>query len=471
MSGWIAIAVLGWVTLTMAMDLFVLDRPGRAPSVQGALSRTAIAVAAAIAASVGIVYLAPADTAERAVREFLAAWLLEFSLSLDNLFVFALILAVLAVPPDAARRVLVAGLPLAIALRAGMIFGGLELLGRWPWLSYAMGVLLLLSALRMLVTREPETDPSRNFVVRFARRLYPVSAGFDGRRFITRVGTRRAATPLALALIMIASADFILSFDSVPALFTVTRDPVLAFAASALALSALCGLYFALGVLEARTRLIKLALAFLLVYLSIKMFIFHRHPIPVEITLAVIAIHLGAAVIGTIVLAHRLRVRTPGQREPSEPVLGEDVDRIARAALGRARKLIALVVGLSIVGLSIPIGMLPGPGGIAVFIIGMAILASEFIWARRLMARVRDQASHVAARADSLLTARPRPWLIPPVIGLTLAAVALVIWLTPLPPRAVIFASLGPLTLEIIWAYRTLERWRRLRRDRDARAL
>lgn len=464
MNAPIAIAAIAWLALTTALDLFLFDRAGRVPGARGALVRTSLGVVAALAAGIAVSILAPPDDAERAAREFLAAWILEFSLSLDNLFVFALIVSVLGVPPDAVRRVLLVGLPVALCLRAGMIFGGLELLSLAPWLTYALGVLLLLSALKMLVTREPETDPSRNVVVRVARRLYPVSVGFHGRSFLTRVDGRLAVTPLAVALIMIESADVFLALDSVPALFTVTRDPSLAFAASALALATLRSLYFALHHLEARTRLFKLALALLLVFLSVCMFVSPRHTVPVEITLAVIALLLGVAVVSTILMAHRLQVRTPGRHEPREPVLGQDVDRLARAALSRARKLIALVVGLTIIGLSIPIGLLPGPGGIAVFIIGMAILASEFIWARRLMARARDHAAHLAARADTILTRRPRPWLIVPVIGSTLAALILVLWLTPLPPLAVIFAALGPLALECLWAHRTLRRARELKK-------
>ncbi|MBM4108450.1 MAG: TerC/Alx family metal homeostasis membrane protein [Phycisphaerae bacterium] len=473
MTPWPWIAIGGFLALAIALDLLVLDRRAREPSVPGALWRTGFWVAAAVAAGIGVFLMAdaspaPTPTPDQAAREFLGVWLLEFALSLDNLFVFALIFAVLGVPAAAMRRVLLVGLLFAVALRAGLILGGLDLLSRWAWLSYPLGAMLLLSALKMIVTREPDTDPSRNLIVRVARRFYPVSAGFDGRRFATRAEGRRAATPLALALIMIESADAVLAFDSVPAVFTVTRDPLPAFAASALAMGALRSLFFALKGMESKTRLIKLALALLLAYLSVKMFILHRHPIPVEFTLAAIALLLGGAVLGTLLFGHRLKARTPGEREPSEPVLGEDVDRLARATLVRSRKLVSLVMGLTIIGLSIPIGLLPGPGGIAVFIIGMAILASEFIWARRLLTRVQREARHLAARADQLLTRRPRPWLIAPVLVGTLAAVALVLWLTPLPPLAVVFASIGPLGLECVWAQRTLKRHRELKRTPPA---
>lgn len=469
MTCWPWIVVGGFVALATALDLLVLDRPGREPSVRGALWRTGFWVLAALAACVGVFFLEDASPSvarapDQAAREFLGAWLLEFALSLDNLFVFALIFAVLGLPAPALRRVLLTGLLFAVALRAGLILGGLELLARWGWVSYPLGAMLLLSALKMVVTREPDTDPSRNLVVRVARRFYPVSAGFDGRRFITRVDGRRAATPLVLAFIMVESADAVLALDSVPAVFTVTRDPFLAFGGSALAMGALRSLFFALKGLEAKTRLIKLALALLLVYLSVKMFIFHRHPIPVELTLATVAILLGGAVVGTLILGDRLKARRPGEHEPSEPVLGEDVDRLARATLTRTRKLVSLVMGLTIIGLSIPIGLLPGPGGIAVFVIGMAILASEFIWARRLLGRVQSEALSLAARADVILTRKPRPWLIAPVIGGTLLAVGLVLWLSPLPPLAVVFASLGPLGLECVWAHRTLKRRRELLR-------
>lgn len=454
----IGIAVLAGVALVTVVEL-LLDRPGRAPSVRGALVRTGLWVAAALGTGLAFHLTAPAAQADRIAREFLAAWLLEFSLSLDNLFVLALIVSVLRVPEGAVRRVLLAGLPAAIAARCGLIAGGMALLVLAPWLKYLLGTLLILSALRMVVAREPDTDPSRNLVVAAARRFYPVSAGYDGRRFMTRVEGRRAATPLLVALIMVESTEALLAMDSVPAIFTVTREPFLAMAASALALAALRSLFFALRGLESRTRLVKLALALLLVYLSVTMFLSHHHPMPVEVTLAVLALLLGGSAAGTVLFEHRLKVRRPGEQEPREPVLGQDVDRLARAALQRARKLVALVAGLTVLGLSIPIGLLPGPGGTVVFVIGLAILASEFIWARRLVARAKS----LALQADSALASRPRPWLIPLVLGVTIGGVALVVWLLPLPPRVVIFAAIWPVVLECVWAWRTIRRWRQAR--------
>jgi tellurite resistance protein TerC len=477
---WAGFLVL--VVAAVTLDLFVINRHDRRPTVKHGLVWTGFWIACALAFSV-FVYAAysnqwlglgagsapsPAPGA-KAMREFLAGWLIEYSLSVDNLFVIAMIFAAMRVPPESQRRVLFWGILGAVVMRGVLIVAGMSLLALSHWFGYVFGVLLLLSALKMLISREENIDPSRSIVVRTARRFYPVSAGYEGRRFFTRFEGRRAVTPLFVALLMVESADLIFALDSIPAIFTITNDPFIAFSSNVFAVFGLRSLFFALAGLQAKFRFVKLALAVLLVYISVKMMLKPYYEIPIEVTLGVIFGLLSTGVIASMLFDRHLKARALGNTEREEPPLGQDVERLAKLTLSRAKKLIILVIGLTTIGLSIPIGLLPGPGGIAVFIVGLAILASEFIWARRLLKRVRTEAGNLATKADEALTKTPRPWLIPIVFAATIVAVVAILAYTNLPPLAVIFAALGPLGAEAVWAYRTMKRYRELR-DRPSAA-
>lgn len=471
---WAGFLVL--VGAAVALDLFVINRNDRKPTVKHGLAWTGFWIACALAFSV-FVYAAYSNQwlglgagaepgsapGAKAMREFLAGWLIEYSLSVDNLFVIAMIFAALRVPAESQHRVLFWGILGAVVMRGVLIVAGMSLLALSHWFGYFFGLLLLLSALKMLVSRDEKIDPARNIVVRTARRLYPVSSGYEGRKFFTRFEGRRAVTPLFVALLMVESADLIFALDSIPAVFTITSDPFIAFTSNVFAIFGLRSLFFALAGLQAKFRFVKLALALLLVYISVKMMLKPHYDIAIEVTLGVIFGLLSASVAASIVFDRRLKARSLGKPDAEGPPLGQDVARLAQLTLSQTKRIIILVIGLTTIGLSIPIGFLPGPGGIAVFIVGLAILASEFIWARRLLKRVRTEAGNLATKADEALTRTPRPWLIPIVFGATIGAVAAVLVYTDLPPLAVIFAAIGPLGAEVVWAYRTIKRYRQMR--------
>jgi len=301
-------------------------------------------------------------------------YLLEKSLSVDNIFVIAMIFAFFRVPLAEQHRVLFWGILGAVVLRAAMIAIGATLIERFDWIVYVFGGLLILSAVKMLVVRHDNIDPDRNVVVRLTRRLYPVSNEFDGSHFFTVVNGRSAVTPLFLSLVLVETSDVMFAVDSIPAIFSVTRDPFLVFTSNVFAILGLRSLYFALAGLMEKFRYLKMSLVFVLAYVGVKMMLSHHHPIPNLVSLAVIGGILSVGVLSSMVaVSDTARLVSP---------LADDLERLAVTSYREARRIVILVVGLTVVLIGIALLVLPGPGSIAIFL-GLTILAIEFAWARR----------------------------------------------------------------------------------------
>jgi tellurite resistance protein TerC len=206
-----------------------------------------------------------------AAMQFLTGYIIERSLSFDNIFVFAMIFTFFGVPSRSQYRVLFWGILGALILRGAMIAAGTALIQRFDWIIYVFGGLLLVTAIRMLFMDDEEVHPDRNILVRLARRWYPVSSGFEGERFFTRVDGRRAITPLFLVLLVIESSDVLFAVDSVPAVFAVTRDPFIVFTSNVFAILGLRAIYFVLvGALDL-FRYLKISLVVVLVFVALKM--------------------------------------------------------------------------------------------------------------------------------------------------------------------------------------------------------
>jgi tellurite resistance protein TerC len=231
--------------------------------------------------------------------EYLAGYVIERSLSLDNLFVFALIFSYLAVPGEAQRRVLFFGIALAIALRAVFILAGATVLAAFHWTVYLFGAFLLLTALRMARHDQVEIHPERNPLLRLARHLLPIIPGYHGDRIVVRDGGRRAATPLLAALLMVASFDIVFAVDSIPAIFAITRDTFVVFAANAFSLLGMTSLFFLLAGMVRRFRYLNLGLAVILAFVGAKMLTSDLVHIPSGASLAIIVAVLGAAMLAS----------------------------------------------------------------------------------------------------------------------------------------------------------------------------
>jgi tellurite resistance protein TerC len=227
------------------------------------------------------------NTGASAAVKYLTGYVVEESLSVDNLFVMAVIFSYFRVPAALQHRVLFWGILGAIVMRGGMIGVGVALITRFRWVLYIFGILLIITAVRMLRMKPGGTDPSRNAVVRLARRVFPVTADFHGKRFAIRAGPRYAAsgdeavararrglgmlTPLAIALITIETTDLLFALDSIPAIFAITADPFLVFTSNVCAVMGLRSLYSALAHLLDRFRFLNVALAIVLMLVGVKM--------------------------------------------------------------------------------------------------------------------------------------------------------------------------------------------------------
>ncbi len=244
-----------------------------------------------------------------AAGEYLAGFLIEKSLSLDNLFVFAVLLSFFAVPQEQRRLVLLCGIGLAIALRAVFIVAGAAALDAFEAATYALGALLLFTAVKIARQGSEEIDPESTLAMRLLRRAIPISDDYDGSRLTTIADGRRMATPLLAALVTVAAFDLMFAIDSIPAIFAVTRDTFVVFAANAFSLLGMVSLYFVLDRLLARFRHLNLALAAILGYVAAKMLLEDLWHPPLGVSLSVIAGSLALAIL-TSALAERRERRS-----------------------------------------------------------------------------------------------------------------------------------------------------------------
>lgn len=234
-----------------------------------------------------------------AAEEYFAGFLIEKSLSVDNLFVFALIFAYFAVPPASQRRVLFWGIAGAIVLRGIFIAAGAVLLDTFHYTIYLFGAILIVTGIRMARHQTAEIHPERNPVLKLLGQLIPLTTAYHCDRLTVRDHGRRFGTPLLAALVLVATFDVVFAVDSIPAIFAVTREPFIVYAANAFSLLGLAALYFVLANMLGRFRYLNVGLAVVLVFVGVKMTISDLYKIPVFLSLAVIVLTLGLAVLGS----------------------------------------------------------------------------------------------------------------------------------------------------------------------------
>jgi tellurite resistance protein TerC len=285
----------------LLVDLLVAGRSDGPPSLRSAAAWSVLWTVLALA----FAPLLAVWSGGEAGGEYLVGYVVERSLSLDNLFVFTLVFAALAVPAEAQRRALVVGIAIAIALRAIFILAGAGLLAAFHWTVYAFGGLLILTAFRMARDHHVEVDPKRNLLLRIARRLVPISDDYRGDRVLVRDGARLVATPLLAALLMIAGFDVVFAVDSIPAIFAITRDTFIVFAANAFSLLGMTSLYFLLAGMVQRFRYLNLGLAAILVFVGAKMLASDVAHVSPTVSLAIICVALGAAILASLLVERR----------------------------------------------------------------------------------------------------------------------------------------------------------------------
>jgi tellurite resistance protein TerC len=311
---WIWLAFTCFVLAMLALDLGVFHRQAHRVSMKEALAWSAVWVVLGLSFAVFVYFgyeqhwmgmgLSP-DSVDGQVNDgmsatvkYLTGYVLEKSLSVDNIFVIAMLFGFFAVPPIYQHRVLFWGVLGALVLRGVMIVVGAALIAEFHWILYVFGAFLIVTALKMLVMKTDHTDPNQNIVVRLARRLFPVTARFHGEHFFVRAGSSSSQesefpgaeavadeivertkpgtlmlTPLGLALVMVETTDVIFAVDSIPAIFAITADPFLVFTSNVFAILGLRSLYFALAGMMDKFRYLKLSLALVLLLVGVKMLV------------------------------------------------------------------------------------------------------------------------------------------------------------------------------------------------------
>ena len=301
---WMWAAFIVFVLAMLALDLFVFGgRKAHRVSAREALAWvTAWMSLALVFALLLWWYLRStfgAEVAQRTTLEFLTGYLIEQSLSIDNMFVFVMIFGYFAVPPELQRRVLLYGVLGAIIMRAGMIFAGVWLVQEFAWLLYVFGAFLAITGIKMLIFANQQPDLEKNPLLRWLRRHLRITDTFHGERFFVRQNGLRWATPMFLVLVLIEASDLVFAVDSIPAIFAVTTDPFIVFTSNIFAIMGLRALYFLLADMAYRFHLLKYGLAIVLVFIGTKMLIAPWWHVPVQWSLATV----GGLILSSVVLS------------------------------------------------------------------------------------------------------------------------------------------------------------------------
>ena len=307
---WFWVAFHVGVFAALAVDLISFKRRDRELSMRAAAQRSLIWVLLSLAFN----YLVWKSKGDEAGLDFLTGYIIEYSLSVDNIFVFVLIFAYFRVPPRSQHRVLVWGILGALVMRGVMIWLGVTLVERFHFVLYIFGAFLVLTGLRMLLDRDAKMDFEKNFFMRWCRRILPLTKEFQGRRFAVRVDGRLMFTPLLLVLILVDVMDLVFAVDSIPAVFAITTDQFIVYTSNICAILGLRSLYFLLARMIDRFIYLKTGLALILGFVGTKMILANRFPIPNLISLLVIL-----AILTTTITVSMIATK-PVDRPPAPPL-------------------------------------------------------------------------------------------------------------------------------------------------------
>jgi tellurite resistance protein TerC len=303
---WMWGAFIGFVLVMLALDLFVfggkkVHRVGVKEAALWSLAWFSLALVFNAGLWWYLNSTLGATVADQKALEFFTGYLIEKSLSVDNVFVFLLIFAAFHVKPEYQRRVLIYGVLGAIVLRAVMILAGAWVVREFNWVLYFFGAFLVFTGIRMLVMAEKTPDLESNPVLKFARRHLRISADNHGEKFSVMKDGVRYFTPLFLVLILIEVTDVVFAVDSIPAIFAITTDPFIVFTSNIFAIMGLRALYFLLADVADRFHLLKYGLAMVLTFIGAKMLIAPWYHVPVQASLAIVAVLIGASVVASLV--------------------------------------------------------------------------------------------------------------------------------------------------------------------------
>ena len=294
---------IAFVLLMLALDLGVFQRKAHEVKPSEALVWTGIWVSLALAFAAGLFFL----YGHHVALTFLTGYVIEEALSVDNIFVIVLIFDYFAVPKAFQHRVLFYGIVGALIMRGLFIGLGTLLLAKFQWIIYVFGALLVVTGVRMALKQDEEFEGEGNPIVRFVRRLLPMTGDYHGKHFFTIENGRRVATPLVLVLVLVEFTDLIFAIDSIPAIFGVTRDPFIVFTSNIFAVLGLRTLYFLLAAVVDRFYLLKYGLAAILTFVGVKMIVEHWVHIDILLSLGVVLALLLASIVASLMWPQRER--------------------------------------------------------------------------------------------------------------------------------------------------------------------
>jgi tellurite resistance protein TerC len=321
---WFYLGFTGLVLVLLAIDLGVFHRKAHAVSIREAARWSVVWISLSLIFNVAFYQYAqhalasdarllaqpgfdPGAAARQAALEFLAGYVVEYTLSVDNMFVFVVIFSFFRVPALLQHRVLFYGILGALMFRGLFIALGSVLLS-YHWVVVLFGAMLIVTGFKMLGSHSAETDPGRNPLVRLTRRLLPVTEDFQGKHFFTRIGGRLHATPLFLTLVAIEVSDIVFAIDSVPAIFALTQEPLIVFTSNVFAILGLRSLYFVLAAAVVQFTLLRFGLAGVLMFIGLKMIwlnqAFDGH-FPISWSLGIIGTLVGGSIVASLIVDRR----------------------------------------------------------------------------------------------------------------------------------------------------------------------
>jgi len=305
-----------FILAMLALDLGVFHRKSHVVSLKESLTWTGVWVVLALGFNAGVWHYAGAGKA----LEFFTGYLIEKSLSVDNVFVFALLFSYFAVPPTYQHKVLFWGILGALIMRAIMIALGAALITKFAWIIYVFGAFLILTGIKMIVKREEEIHPERNPVVRWFKKLVPVTPEYRGDKFFVRENGIRMATPLFVVLLLVEFTDLIFAVDSIPAIFAVTKDPFIVYTSNVFAILGLRSLYFALAGVMDKFHYLKIGLGVVLSFVGVKMLLAHTAwKIDTLVSLGVIVLILATSVVWSLLKPKKAKIENVGAHAVTRP--------------------------------------------------------------------------------------------------------------------------------------------------------
>ncbi len=285
----------------LALDLGVFHRKSHSVSVKEALTWTAVWITLSMIFNLFVYYYFGKEKA----LEFFTAYVVEKSLSVDNIFVMIMIFSYFSVPDSYQHKVLFWGIFGALVMRVIFIFAGIELIHKFHWLIYVFGGFLVVTGVRMVIGEDKPIEPEKNPLVKLVRRMFPVTDSFEGDKFFVKRDNKIWATPLFIVVVLIEATDLIFAVDSIPAIIAISDDTFIVYTSNVFAILGLRSLYFALSGIEKYFKYLKYGLATILVFVGVKMCIVDFYKIPVEISLIVICFLLAISMIASVIVRKR----------------------------------------------------------------------------------------------------------------------------------------------------------------------